>query len=121
MIILICIVLIMLYLLVNAPALLMRPTIQRSVVDVEDVRASVIVAVRNEERYVNRLIQNLLQQSYHNKEIIIVNDHSTDGTARELVKYHGTDGITVLHLQDGVTGKKAAIRYGEQTAAGNLL
>jgi biofilm PGA synthesis N-glycosyltransferase PgaC len=121
MIVMISISIVMLYLLVNAPALLMRRTMVTAADDFENIAVSVVVAVRNEEQYVNPLIRNLMQQSYHNKEIIVVNDHSTDGTARELVNFQGNPGITILHLQAGITGKKAAIRHGEQIARGKII
>jgi cellulose synthase/poly-beta-1,6-N-acetylglucosamine synthase-like glycosyltransferase len=119
--ILVATALIMLYLLVNAPALLMRRAIVPPKVEDESVAVTVILAVRNEEHCVKSVVQNLIEQNYRNKEIIIVNDHSTDGTARELSKFDGIDGIKILHLEEGVVGKKAAIRYGEQIASGTLI
>jgi glycosyltransferase involved in cell wall biosynthesis len=119
--VLVALVLIMLYLLVNAPALLMRRANISPKSGDESVAVTVILAVRNEEHCVKRVVLNLLQQNYRNKEIIIVNDHSTDGTARELSTFAGIDGIAILHLADNLTGKKSAIRYAEQFANGALI
>src|SRR5215831_20118572 len=42
---------------------------------------SVIVPARNEERNIRRCVESLLDQSYPNYEVIVVDDGSTDGTA----------------------------------------
>lgn len=39
---------------------------------------TIIVPVYNSEKYLNRCIRNLLNQTYHNLQIILVNDGSTD-------------------------------------------
>jgi succinoglycan biosynthesis protein ExoO len=42
---------------------------------------SVILPAYNSERYINKAIQSLLQQTYRNFEVILVDDGSTDSTA----------------------------------------
>ena len=39
---------------------------------------TIIVPVYNSEKYISRCIQKLLNQTYHNLQIILVNDGSTD-------------------------------------------
>src|SRR5690348_2516060 len=41
---------------------------------------SIIVPARNEERNIRRCVESLLEQSYPNYEVIVVDDGSTDGT-----------------------------------------
>lgn len=45
---------------------------------------SVLMAVRNEEKYVRRSIQSILTQVHKNLEVIIVDDASTDQTSEEI-------------------------------------
>ncbi|MCG8698379.1 MAG: glycosyltransferase, partial [Bacteroidales bacterium] len=84
---------------------------------------SVIVALRNEEKNVKRLIENLLAQSYNkdNVELILVNDHSTDNTLKILEDYTSRKNINVISLPGNKSGKKSAIREGISCAKGELL
>ena len=43
---------------------------------------SIIVPARNEERNIRRCVESLLEQSYPNFEVIVVDDGSTDRYAR---------------------------------------
>ena len=47
---------------------------------------SIIVPVKNEEGNIERCIQSCIDSTYTNKEIIVVNDGSTDNTAEILDK-----------------------------------
>jgi len=84
---------------------------------------SVIVAARNEERNLPRLIPSLLQLDYQNFEVIIVNDHSTDASLQVLKQYQ--DGrlqvIDFQHQLPGLTGKKAALQMGINAARFDIL
>ena len=86
---------------------------------------SVIVAARNEENNVGRLLQCLVQQNYSNFEIIIVNDRSTDRTA-ELIANFKKDHpnileISITDLQDDMPAKKNALRAGISASKGEIL
>lgn len=48
---------------------------------------SVYVCAYNQEKTIERCIESILAQTYSNKEIIIINDGSTDGTSELLKKY----------------------------------
>ena len=58
---------------------------------------SVIVPVRNEEKYVNQCIQHLMTQSYPQEkyEIIFINDDSSDST-HDLVQLRTNHQIRLL-------------------------
>src|SRR5215831_16900266 len=45
---------------------------------------SIIVPARNEERNIRRCVESLLEQSYPNYEVIVVDDGSLDDTAKIL-------------------------------------
>ena len=46
------------------------------------MKVSVIIPVYNVEKYVKKCIESVLQQNLHEYEIIIVNDGSTDHSAK---------------------------------------
>jgi glycosyltransferase involved in cell wall biosynthesis len=61
------------------------------------MKVSVVMAVRNGERYLREAIESVLSQSLVDFEFLIVDDHSTDGTAAILRGYGRKDSrIRVL-------------------------
>ncbi len=79
---------------------------------------SVVIAMRNEEKHLPRLLASLKRQSYSNLEILLVNDHSTDASQR--IVEESDDERVVWLLSDGM-GKKAALRTGIQSAKGEII
>lgn len=87
---------------------------------------SIIIAARNEENNLARLLTSIAQlepiEAEH--EVIIVNDHSTDGSLEILHKWEGQFGIRVIDFQDeipGYVGKKAALQKGIEAAQNEVL
>lgn len=58
---------------------------------------SVIIPVYNEVRTINQIINKVLNVKIQYKEIIIVDDHSTDGTKKELENYKNNNLLKILH------------------------
>lgn len=79
------------------------------------MKLSVIVPVYNEENTVHTLIKRLLQVK-EVFEIVIVNDGSTDGTAKKLAKLKHRK-MRIFHKENG--GKGTAIRYGLKKVTGD--
>ena len=52
---------------------------------------SIIIPVYNGERYIKESVESVINQSYPNWELIIVNDGSTDATAQIINKYAQKD------------------------------
>ena len=50
-------------------------------------KISVIVSVYNTEKYIEKCLDSLLNQTYSNIEIVVINDCSTDGSLKILKKY----------------------------------
>lgn len=80
---------------------------------------SCICAVYNEEKLITRCVDSLLSSTYPHKEILIVNDASTDGTRAVLDCYKDDPRVIVLHLKKNV-GKKKAIAEALLHARGEI-
>ncbi len=82
------------------------------------VKLSIIVPVYNEHDTVARLLERVLSLDI-DKEVIVVDDGSTDGT-REVLTERGRDPITVIHHPEN-RGKGAAVRSGLERATGEYV
>lgn len=83
---------------------------------------SIIIAARNEEENIGRLLKALQQQTYPKNlfEIIVVNDHSTDKTTEIVTRFAGVKLLTLQH--DIINSyKKKAIETGIMAASGELI
>lgn len=58
-------------------------------------KLSIIIPVYNTEKYLNRCFDRLLEQTYKNIEIIVVNDFSTDKSAEIIKQYQQRDNRIV--------------------------
>jgi len=81
-------------------------------------RVTIIVPAYNEEEVVGRTIENLIEAYYPNKEIIVVDDGSTDSTYEVAIKY-APRGIKVIRRVNG--GKFAALNTGLVYATGDII
>ena len=52
------------------------------------MKISVIIPAYNHEKYITEAINSVLNQSYHDFEIIIINDGSTDSTEQKILSIH---------------------------------
>ena len=81
---------------------------------------SIIIPARNEEHNLPTLLRSLAAQPVKPREIIVVDDGSTDRTA-ELARQLGATVIPSKPLPDGWRGKTWACHQGAQAATGELL
>ena len=79
-----------------------------------------MLAVYNENIVIENCINSLLNSTYLNKEIIIVNDASTDNTEEVLESFAKYPEIKIINLKKNV-GKKKAISEGLKIAKGELF
>jgi glycosyltransferase involved in cell wall biosynthesis len=84
-------------------------------------RLSILVPVFNEAATLPALMDRLLSVEFPlEREIVLVNDGSTDTTRQLLESYRGTGGV-VIHHQAQNRGKAAAIRAAVQRATGDVM
>jgi len=80
---------------------------------------SIIIPAYNMEKYLDESIQSALQQSYSDKEIIVVDDCSTDNTQKIALKYKDR-GVRYTRL-DVNSGVATAMKTGFDLATGDFL
>ena len=82
---------------------------------------SIIVPVKNEEGNIRNCVQSCINSTYSNKEIIVVNDGSTDDTAAILDEMKKEEpSLNIIHLSESV-GKKQAIEAASEIAKGEIF
>ena len=70
--------------------------------EVERVKISVIIPVYNVEKYLKRCLDSVINQTYKNLEIILVDDGSTDNSGKICDEYAQKDKcIVVIHKENG--------------------
>jgi glycosyltransferase involved in cell wall biosynthesis len=80
---------------------------------------SVVMPTYNDAKYLKPAIDDILNQTYSNFELIIVNDGSTDNTAEIIESYAKKDDrIRIFHKENGGTG--SALNYGFNNAKGEF-
>src|SRR5262245_32595609 len=85
---------------------------------VKPLKLSVVIPVYNEREFVGELIERVLRTPF-DKEVIIVDDCSKDGTYDILKGYDGKRGVRVFHHEVN-QGKGAALRTGFEKVTGDI-
>jgi cellulose synthase/poly-beta-1,6-N-acetylglucosamine synthase-like glycosyltransferase len=80
---------------------------------------SIIVPAFNEGKVIRHCVDSILSTSYGKKELILVDDGSTDDTLAQMRTYEGRPGVTVLARRNG--GKASALNAGLLSAAGEII
>ena len=81
---------------------------------------SVIMTSYNSKKYIKKAIDSVLEQTYSNFELIIVDGNSTDGTLDILDEYKKQDR-RIKVIQDEGRGIGAALQLGCQIASGKFI
>lgn len=84
------------------------------------LKLSIVIPVYNEAATIEAVLNAVRAVSYRDKEIVVVDDCSTDGT-REILKNSvgASDGIVLFHEKN--KGKGAALRTGFKAASGDIV
>ena len=83
-------------------------------------RISIVCPVRNVEKYIEQTIQSVIDQSYKNWELLIMDGASTDGTIEVVQKYTARDPRIKLYSEKDESPWDATDR-GIDRAAGEFL
>ena len=83
-----------------------------------DIKVSIIIPVHNAEKYLNKCLDSVINQTLQNIEIICINDDSTDNSSKILESYSKKDNRikiinTNCHCSGGARNKGLAIASGE--------
>jgi len=88
-------------------------------------KVSVILPARNEEEFIAKCLDTLLEQDYPNYEIIVIDDSSEDSTASIISqyakKYSKIVPVSAREKPEGWMGKNWACIEGYKKATGELL
>jgi len=80
---------------------------------------SVIVPAYNEGKVVAHCVESILASDYPRREIILVDDGSTDNTLAEMRRFEHVPGVIVIGKRNG--GKASALNAGLARASGEVL
>ena len=88
--------------------------------DKEAFKVSVVVPIYNMEKYLKKCIESIINQTYHNIEVILVDDGSND-TSPNICDYFSRidDRIKVIHKSNG--GLSDARNCGIKSATGEYI
>ena len=84
------------------------------------MKLSIIIPCYNEERTIEKVINNVINQKYKNIEIIVVDDCSQD-TTPDILKKKLSNKIDKLLFHSTNQGKGAALRTGIIKATGDII
>ncbi len=84
------------------------------------MKVSIIVAIYNLEKIISNCIESLINQTYQNIEILLINDGSIDGTINVIEKYKKIDNrIKVYNKKNG--GLSNVRNFGVNVSSGEYL
>ncbi|MDD2335113.1 MAG: glycosyltransferase [Geobacteraceae bacterium] len=82
---------------------------------------SVIIPIYNGEEYISQAIESIMSQTFHNFELIIIDDGSTDGTRLICEGYSIAHPDLIRYFYQNNKGVSAARNYGVRMAAGEFI
>ncbi|MFD2442780.1 glycosyltransferase [Bacillus sp. CGMCC 1.16607] len=86
----------------------------------EEKKVSIIIPVYNNEKFLDKCLTSVLNQSLNEIEIIIINDGSTDGSFMKLKEYESENSNIIL-LNQRNAGQAAAINRALDIACGEYI
>lgn len=80
---------------------------------------SVVIPVYNAQKYLNECVDSLLQQTYKNIEVILVDDGSTDESPKICDSYLSDSRVKVYHRKNG--GLSSSRQFGFEQSSGEFI
>lgn len=84
------------------------------------MKYSIIIPFYNAEKYLSECIESILNQTYKNFELILVNDGSTDSSAKICEKFQSISSNIFLYNQEN-KGVSSARNFGIKNATGDMI
>jgi glycosyltransferase involved in cell wall biosynthesis len=84
------------------------------------MKISIIIPCYNELKTIKEIISRILEDKLYNKEIIVIDDYSTDGT-RDILKNDLKNFISLLILNEKNYGKGYSVKKGIESANGDII
>ena len=88
-------------------------------------KVSIILPARNEEKFIGKCLDSLVEQDYENYEIIVIDDSSNDSTGKIISEYANKDSkiisVSARPKPEGWMGKNWACMEGYEKSTGELL
>ena len=84
-------------------------------------KVSIIVPAHNEGKVIERTIESLVSLAYPNKEIIVVDDNSSDDTYLKAKPYAVRGDIILVRKREPHSNKAMAVKYGSAFASGEII
>lgn len=88
--------------------------------NIEEKKLSIVIPCYNEKNNIVNIINKVLESPIPNKEIIIVDDFSRDGT-KEILERNILPKVSKIIYHDKNLGKGAALRTGIKVAKGDVV
>lgn len=79
-------------------------------------RFSIITPTLNQSKYIRQMIESVLSQDYENKELIVIDGGSSDGTQNILSEYK-----EIIWISEPDTGAANALNKGFKIAGGDII
>lgn len=87
--------------------------------DIRDPLVTIIVPVYNAEKFLVASLNSLISQKFQDIEIIVVNDGSTDGSAKVIEHFSFYRNLRYFEKENGGTG--SALNLGHRNARGRYI
>ena len=85
----------------------------------EDIKISVVIPVYGVEKYIRQCLESIINQTYKNLEIIVVNDGTKDNSMKIVEAYLSDKRIKIINKENG--GLASARNRGIEEATGEYI